>query len=75
MNERIQTLAEQVSLSLFNDTAHYRSLPGFSEKFAEFIIGHASECVRDVLREEGSTLSYEDASKIQNRIKEFFGVK
>jgi len=44
-------------------------------KFAELIIGHATECVRDVLRDENSDLSYEAASQVQNRIKEYFGVE
>lgn len=45
------------------------------EKFAELIVGHAIECVRDVLRDENSDLSYDAASQVQNRIKEFFGVE
>lgn len=45
------------------------------EKFAELIIGHATECVRDVLRDENSDLTYTAASQVQNRIKEHFGVK
>ena len=46
-----------------------------NEKFAELIVAHSTECIRDVLREQDSTLSYEDCSKVQNRIKEFFGVE
>lgn len=38
MNKRYKELAEQASLALFDDTAHYRLLPGFAEKFAELII-------------------------------------
>lgn len=38
MNQRIEELAEQVSLELFNDTAQHRLLNGFAEKFAELII-------------------------------------
>lgn len=45
-----------------------------NEKFAELIVAHCTECVRDLLREPDSTLSYEDCSKVQNQIKEFFGV-
>jgi hypothetical protein len=44
-------------------------------EFAKLIIGHATECVRDVLRDENSDLSYDAASQVQNRIKEFFGVE
>lgn len=45
------------------------------ERFAELIIGNCTETVRQVLREEGSTLSYEDANKIQQKMKEHFGVE
>ena len=45
------------------------------QKFAELIIDHATECVRDVLREEDSDLSYTAATQVQNKIKQFFGVK
>lgn len=44
-------------------------------KFAELIIGHATECVRDVLRDENSDLTYAAAGQVQNRIKEYFGVE
>jgi hypothetical protein len=44
-------------------------------EFAKLIIDHATECVRDVLRDENSDLSYDAASQVQNRIKEFFGVE
>jgi hypothetical protein len=45
------------------------------ELFAELIVAHATECVRDVLRDEKSDLSYAAASQVQDRIKEHFGVK
>ena len=41
-------------------------------KFAQLIVAHATECVRDVLRDENSDLSYVAATQVQNRIKEFF---
>jgi hypothetical protein len=44
------------------------------ETFAQLIIWHATECVRDVLRDENSDLSYDAASQVQNRIREFFGL-
>ena len=74
MNERIKQLAERCY-------EHDQSWTGVGqrifnkEKFAELIIGHATECVRDVLRDENSDLSYDAASQVQNRIKEFFGIK
>ncbi len=78
MNERIQELAERA----FHETALYGGKQGekgfdqrYSEKFAELIVGHATECVRDVLRDENSELSYAAATQVQNRIKEFFGVE
>jgi hypothetical protein len=45
------------------------------EEFAELIVAHVTECVRDVLREEDSELTYTAAAQVQNRIKEFFGVE
>jgi hypothetical protein len=75
MNERIKELIEQA-------TKHYPATPSsgeFStfdkEKFAELIVNHATECVRDVLREEDSELTYTAAAQVQKRIKEHFGVE
>ena len=45
------------------------------KKFYELMIVHATECVRDVLREENSPLTYEAADMVQKRIKEYFGVE
>ena len=44
------------------------------EKFYTFMVQHATECVRDVLRKEGTTLTYEAANEVQNRLIEFFEV-
>ena len=90
MNERFKQLAEQAG-DYVNEvyTGPVRSkTPGkiwedghvgwhtqFNEKFAELIIDHASECVRDVLRDENSDLSYAAASQVQNKIKQHFGVE
>ena len=73
MNERIKELAKEAAREM-NETGTY-SEPKFQEKFAELIVGHAIECVRDVLRDENSDLSYVAATQVQNRIKEFFGVE
>jgi hypothetical protein len=82
MNERIKELYDQCWFG--NDTAVYHkdlsidTSMGYcfdTEKFAELIIGHATECVRDVLRDENSDLSYVAATQVQNRIKEHFGVE
>ena len=65
MNERI----EQFAIECYQ-------APEFDyKKFAELIVGHAIECVRDVLREEDSELTYTAASQVQKRIKEHFGVE
>jgi hypothetical protein len=70
MNERIKELLEQAGVkyvTMPKDTVY--------EKFAELIVSHAIECVRDVLREEDSDLSYAAASQVQKRIKQHFGVE
>lgn len=75
MNKQILELLVQSGL-LINVSEHRVSeLDPNIKKFAELIIGHATECVRDVLRDENSNLSYEAASQVQNRIKQFFGVE
>jgi hypothetical protein len=77
MNERIKEIIGDATLyadSYFDrDCAAWRKI--YSEKLAELIVGHAVECVRDVLRDENSDLSYVAATQVQNRIKEFFGVE
>ena len=78
MNERILELAETADIKfdahlshMGIDTAVITSAD--LRKFAELIIWHATECVRDVLRDENSDLSYDAASQVQNRIREYFG--
>jgi hypothetical protein len=84
MNERIKQLAEQAGYYLYDltETHECKTVETDStdewitlEKFAELIVAHATECVRDVLRDENSDLSYVAARQVQNRIKEFFGVE
>lgn len=86
MNERIQQLAEQAHRSTRDELVHLERVHNriydlnestviYNEKFAELIVGHAIECVRDVLRDENSDLTYTAASQVQNRIKQFFGVE
>jgi len=75
MNKQIELLARQAGaavqpggeLLFFGNTS--------IEKFAQLIVAHATECVRDVLREEDSGLTYAAAGQVQNRIKEYFGVE
>lgn len=45
------------------------------EKFAELIIAHATECVRQALRDEDSHLTYPAATQVQERIKQYFGIE
>ena len=76
MNERIQQLIEQATTT--QGATRYNPLTHQvfdSEKFAQLIVAHASECVRDVLRDEQSDLSYASATQVQNRIKQYFGVE
>jgi hypothetical protein len=77
MNERIKELAEQAesyaNSKIFMTGWNYRE--EYNKKFAELIVAYATECVRDVLRDENSDLSYVAATQVQNRIKEFFGVE
>jgi len=45
------------------------------ERFAKLVIAHATECVRDVLRDEDSHLTYPAATQVQERIKQYFGIE
>jgi hypothetical protein len=78
MNERIKQLMGQTLDEKFAGTwsvMDMQDLTKFADRFAELIVAHATECVRDVLREEDSELTYTAAAQVQNRIKEFFGVE
>jgi len=78
MNKRIKELAEQAESSRLeynSATMMTERIQEFDkQKFAELIINHATECVRDVLRDEDSELTYAAATQVQNKIKDFFGV-
>ena len=76
MNQRIRELKEQAMEwvpNMADPDTKIRLLN--AEKFAQLIVAHATECVRDVLRDEKSDLSYAAASQVQDRIKEHFGVE
>ena len=78
MNKRIRQLWEDndsITVVWPETGSPVRVSAALLEKFAELIIDHATECVRDVLRDENSDLSYEAASQVQTRIKEYFGVE
>ena len=70
MNQRIKELLEQVGVT-------YVTLPKDTvyEKFAQLIIDNATECVRDVLRDENSELTYAACDQVQQRIRQHFGVE
>jgi len=79
MNEKIKQLANQARVLADEFQEQWKAGPSneefFQEKFAQLIVGHAIECVRDVLRDENSDLSYEGASQVQKHLREFFGVE
>jgi hypothetical protein len=72
MNERIRELWRECVLKHTNDPMNWQMA---ADEFAELIVGHAIECVRDVLRDENSDLSYVAASQVQKRLREHFGVE
>lgn len=77
MNSRIEQLFKQAGGYVENDNGQLLTYTQDLdvEKFAELIVADATECVRGVLREENSTLSYEDATAIQDSINQTFGIK
>jgi hypothetical protein len=80
MNSRITGLCERAKVYATECTKHFTGdepvvwIDYYAEKFAELIIAHATECVRDVLRDEESGLTYPAATHVQNHIKQYFGV-
>jgi hypothetical protein len=74
MNERIKELIIKARLS-YVMTPDKPYIEEDLEKFAQLIIAHATECVRDVLRDEKSDLNYAAAGRVQERIKQYFGVE
>jgi hypothetical protein len=79
MNERILDLYKQAHVPHTaidpSNNMPYETTCFSANKFAELLIWHATECVRDVLRDENSDLTYTAASQVQKRIKEYFGVE
>jgi len=74
MNERIKELIIKARLS-YVMTPDKPYIEEDLEKFAQLIIAHATECVRDVLRDEKSDLNYAAAGRVQERIKQYFGIE
>lgn len=64
--------------NLYNESVVLTSVDGKEvryfdhELFASLIIDLAVECVRDELRDPKSTLTYDQCSRLQNRIREQF---
>jgi hypothetical protein len=81
MNDRLKQLCEHSKAYATECTKHFTGdepvvwMDYYTEKFAQLIVAHATECVRDVLREENSDLTYPAATQVQNRIKQYFGVE
>jgi hypothetical protein len=75
MNERIVNLIEAAEYWASTEPDESKRYQYMMETFAKLIIDHATECVRDVLREEDSDLSYTAATQVQKRIKQYFGVE
>ena len=76
MNERIKERIKEIAEKAIKDMPGAWDIPDeFCEKFTKLIAGHAINCVRDVLRDENSDLSYGAASQVQKHLGEFFGVE
>ena len=76
MNERIRELREQAMEWVPNQVDPDTKIRLLNaDRFAELIVAHAVECVRDVLRNEDSDLTYTAASQVQDCIKQHFGVE
>jgi len=83
MNERIQKLAQQAAEAtrIKHSNAYWQMMDEMPEdsdwrkKFAELIARECNECVRDVLRDENSSLGYEAAGEVQRYIKQHFGIE
>lgn len=85
MNPRIKQLAEQANLSAALLLHYYGTVDALTdseqkeleqiEKFAQLIIDNATECVRDVLRDENSDLTYAACDQVQQRIRQHFEVE
>lgn len=85
MNLRIRQLAEQANLSAALLLHYYGTVDALTdseqkeldqiEKFAQLIIDNATECVRDILRDENSDLTYAACDQVQQRIRQHFEVE
>jgi hypothetical protein len=80
MNDRITELAKQAEIK-FEAELHHLGIdtavivPSDLEKFYKLIVNHAVEVVRDTVRDETSSLGWEEASDLQARLRTYFGVE
>ena len=82
MNKKLKEIAEQAGFVLFTPEEDPRTPIDWScdyeqelQEFARLIVDNAVECVRDVVRDEGSDLTWDACSQVQNRIREYFEIK
>jgi len=81
MNPRIQELIAQATTRPHRDQGFNGEpthvYPGTldPEKLAELIAHECMECVRDVLRDEASDLTYAGAEQVQSRIRQVFDIQ
>ena len=68
MSPRVMEIARQAGFAL-PEVWNNDDIAGL-ERFANIILEHCSEIVRDVLRDDISNLTYADATLLQDRIKE-----
>lgn len=71
MNERLTDLFSETDLHRNDHTTEQRIAE--VERFAKFIAQECAEIARGVMREEGSNMSWDDLTRIQNQIKELVG--
>lgn len=74
MNQLTENLLDQCYIETYGVNGELLEYGFDAEKFAELIINNVTECVRDVLRDENSELTYAACDQIQQRIKQHFGV-
>jgi hypothetical protein len=75
MNENIVRCWEQGTKTVVPRDGDYSSVSKDNiQQFAELIIAECTESVRQAHRDEGSTLSWGDLCRVQQRIKQYYGV-
>jgi hypothetical protein len=75
MNERIRELQTQAFDLCKTHEGKMVVTDEVFEKFAQLLAQECMECVRDVLRDEASDLTYDGADQVQRRIRQVFGIQ